>query len=42
MRGCLGGGEESGRRAGVNEEPLQEAELVDVELDDGIVGGKAA
>lgn len=25
MRGCLGGGEVSGQRAGVNEEPLQEA-----------------
>lgn len=42
MRECLGGGEVSGYRDGVNEEPLQEAAgrlLVDLEPGDSIVGG---
>lgn len=42
MREFLGGGEVSGHRDGVNEEPLQEAAgrlLVDLEPGDSIVGG---
>lgn len=42
MRECLGGGEVSRYRDGVNEEPLQEAAgrlLVDLEPGDSIVGG---
>lgn len=43
LREWMGGGEVSGYRDGVNEEPLQEAvgrSLVDLELADGFVGGK--
>lgn len=43
LRECLGGGEVSGYRDGVNEEPLQEAAgrlLVDLEPGDSIVGGE--
>lgn len=42
VREFLGGGEVSGHRDGVNEEPLQEAAgrlLVDLEPGDSIVGG---